>query len=220
MITRDGADKDLINDEQQRREEVITACRHLSAMGLSPGSSGNISVRWGAGLLVTPTGSSLHRVLPEELVLVSLDADGPRPGTASPSKEVPLHRAVYARRPDTQAVVHLHSPHAVAASCLPRSPNEPTLPALTPYQVMRTWPLPTAAYARPGSTALADGVANLAAEHQAILMANHGSVAAGGSLWSAVALAEEIEAAAQVSLLTRGLDPRPLTVAQVDELSD
>ena len=201
---------------QDVREQIVHACRHLTAVGLSPGSSGNISVRIDDRLLVTPTGSSLSRVTADELAVVTLD--GEVVGEPRPSKEVPLHRAVYTQRADAVAVVHLHSPYAVAASCLEVPDGEPTIPPLTPYGVMRVHDLPVAAYARPGSAARAEGVAALAGDHAVLLLANHGSVVAGTSLWGAVDLAEEVEAAARVALLLRGLPARHLTPDQVAEL--
>ncbi|MBD3781075.1 MAG: class II aldolase/adducin family protein, partial [Micrococcales bacterium] len=231
------------------REAVVAACRHLAARGLSPGGSGNVSVRVGDHLLVTPTGSSLSRVRPEDLALVPV-APGPcddaptdaTPGTTAtagtaptgtaphagtaaldgprPSKELPLHRAVYAARPDARAVVHLHSPAAVAASCLEPAALPPgtatgPLPATTPYQVMRLGDLPVAPFALPGSAELAAGVADLAGAAPVLLLANHGSVVAGTHLDAAVDLAEELEAAAQVVLLLHGVPHRRLTPAQV-----
>ncbi|QZN85500.1 class II aldolase/adducin family protein [Cellulomonas sp. C5510] len=209
------------------REAVVAACRHLAARGLSPGGSGNVSVRVGDDLLVTPTGSSLSRVRPEDLALVPV-ADAPGGGTVTgggprPSKELPLHRAVYAARPDARAVVHLHSPAAVAASCLdpaalpPEAATGP-LPATTPYQVMRLGDLPVAPFALPGSTELAAGVADRAGTAPVLLLANHGSVVAGTHLDAAVDLAEELEAAAQVVLLLHGVPHRRLTPAQVAAL--
>lgn len=229
------------------REAVVAACRHLAARGLSPGGSGNVSVRVGDDLLVTPTGSSLSRVRPEDLALVPV-ADVPRdeapagatPGSAAstgtarvagsadvggprPSKELPLHRAVYAARPDARAVVHLHSPAAVAASCLdpaalPADAATGPLPATTPYQVMRLGDLPVAPFALPGSAELAAGVAALAGGAPVLLLANHGSVVAGTHLDAAVDLAEELEAAARVVLLLHGVPHRRLTPAQVATL--
>lgn len=204
-----------LHDLQDARDALVAAARHLAAAGLSPGSSGNLSIRVKDVLLVTPTGSSLARVLPEHLAVVRPD------GTVvsgHPSKEVPLHVAVHQRRPGTRAVVHLHSPHAVAVSCLATEAERPTLPALTPYQVMRVGDLPVAPYARPGSPGLAAGVAALIDRHAAVLMANHGLVVVGAGLDGAVDLAEEVETAARVALLVRGQPVRPLTHQQVDEL--
>ncbi|GIG35875.1 class II aldolase/adducin family protein [Cellulomonas pakistanensis] len=209
------------------REALVAACRHLADRGLSPGGSGNVSVRSGSRLLITPTGSSLSRVEPADLAVVPVDPAAPPAGDPGgrpvPSKELPLHRAVYAARPSATAVVHLHSPAAVAASCLePAAPPRETatgpLPAVTPYQVMRLGDLPVAPYALPGSAELATGVAALAADAPALLLANHGSVVAGVHLAGALDLAEELEAAAQVVLLLAGVPHRRLTAAQVAAL--
>jgi ribulose-5-phosphate 4-epimerase/fuculose-1-phosphate aldolase len=208
------------------RDALVAACRHLADRGLSPGGSGNVSIRYGAWLLVTPTGSSMSRVEPRELAAVPLDPAAPVPDDPSlprPSKELPLHRAVYAARPDAVAVVHLHSPAAVAASCLepaalpPETATGP-LPATTPYQVMRLGHLPVAPFALPGSAELARGAGALAADAPALLLANHGSLVAGPHLPGAVDLAEELEAAAQVVLMLAGVPHRRLTAAQVAAL--
>jgi ribulose-5-phosphate 4-epimerase/fuculose-1-phosphate aldolase len=208
------------------RDAVVAACRHLASRGLSPGGSGNVSVRYGGWLLITPTGSSLSRVSARELAAVPVDPGAPLrddPSDPRPSKELPLHRAVYAARPDAVAVVHLHSPAAVAASCLepaalPRETATGPLPATTPYQVMRLGDLPVAPFALPGTAELADGVAALAGSAPALLLANHGSVVAGAHLDAAVDLAEELEAAAQVVLLLQGVPHRRLTAAEVAAL--
>lgn len=199
-MTHDPADDDV-------RTALIAACRHLSAAGLSPGSSGNVSVLAGDHVLITPTGSSLARVAAGDLAVVHRDGtvvDG------RPSKELPLHRAVYTGRREARAVVHLHSPYAVAAACRDVPPGQPALPPLTPYGVMRLGDLPIAPYAAPGSTDLADGVAVLAGAHAALLIAHHGSIAAGASLDAACELAEEVEAAAQVTFLLHGHPHTPL----------
>jgi len=228
-VTGDGTDAML----DAAREALVAACRHLAARGLSPGGSGNLSVRVGDALLITPTGSSLSRVTTRDLAVAPVDpgaatAAGPgapveRSAGPVPSKELPLHRAVYAARPDAVAVVHLHSPAAVAASCLepaalPRETATGPLPAVTPYQVMRLGDLPVAPFALPGSAALAEGVAALAADAPAMLLANHGSLVAGAHLPAALDLAEELEAAAQVVLLLAGVPHRRLTAAQVAAL--
>lgn len=201
--------------EAAARDAVVLAARHLSSAGLAPGSSGSLSVRLEDRVLVTPAGSSLSRVRPEDLAVVALTG---AVISGQPSAEANLHRAVYGKRPDAAAVVHLHSPYAVAAACLDVRTSRPSLPFLTPYQVTRVGDLPMAPYGRPGSGALALGVGALAAENAAMLMRNHGSLVAATSLDAAVDLAEEVEAAARVALLVRGLPARPLTSEQVAEL--
>ncbi|WP_202866157.1 class II aldolase/adducin family protein [Kribbella turkmenica] len=205
------------NPLAELRERVVEACRHLAGAGLSPGSSGNVSVRVGDQVLITPTGSALRRVRADDLAQV--DAGSPVGNRPRPSKELPVHLAVYRQRPQATAVVHLHSPYATACACLPPDGRGlAQLPPLTPYRVMRLGDVPLAPYAKPGSSALGDGVEKLAAKHHVILLANHGSVVAGESLDSAVELSEELETAAQLTLLLRAQPAVHLTPAQTATL--
>jgi 3-dehydro-4-phosphotetronate decarboxylase len=203
------------------REELIATCRRLSSAGLSPGGSGNVSARSGSTVLITPTGSTLARVQPDELAACELRPDGgvvpAAPGPA-PSKELPLHLAVYSEAPDAAAVVHLHSAAATALACLPPEQGMAALPAYTPYRVMRLGRIPVAAYARPGSAGLAEGVRAVARTAPVLLLASHGPVTWAGSLAAAADLAEELENAAQVAFLLRGSTAAPLAPEQVDEL--
>jgi ribulose-5-phosphate 4-epimerase/fuculose-1-phosphate aldolase len=194
------------------RRAVVRAARRLADRGLSPGSSGNLSVRIGDELVITPTGIGLSDVEAGDLAVAPVGAGDPTEGR--PSKELPLHRAVYARRPDAGAVVHLHAPWSTALSCLPASFR----PWLTPYQVTKVGPLPLVPYALPGSAELAAGVAGVAGDAACLLLANHGSIAAGSSLAAAVDNAEELEAAARLALTLRDLPFTELTAGQVGEL--
>ncbi|BDZ45690.1 class II aldolase/adducin family protein [Naasia aerilata] len=190
-------------------DALIRAARHLAARGLSPGSSGNLSVRMGDRMLITPTGSSLSRVESKDLAEVPLGDGSATHG--SPSKEYPLHLAVYRQRPGANAVVHLHSPYATAIACLPPDGGLAPLPPLTPYRLMRLGDVPVAPFAAPGSRALADGVESRAKDSPVILLAQHGSVVAGDTVDSAVDLAEELETAAQLTLLLADRAPRLLS---------
>lgn len=101
------------------RDAIVAAARRLADRGLSPGSSGNISVLVGDELTITPTGIGFSDVVAADLAQAPVSSG---PATSGrPSKELPLHRAVYAQRPDAVAVVHLHAPWSVALSCLPAS---------------------------------------------------------------------------------------------------
>ena len=198
------------------RDEIVETGRTLSAHGLSPGTSGNLSVRVPNGFLMTPTNASLGSLDPAALSL--LDEDGNHVDGDPPTKEVWLHLAVYAERPDAQAIVHLHSTHAVAVSCLDGLDEDDVLPPLTPYYVMRVGRLPLVPYGRPGDASLAGVVRERARRSHALLLANHGPIVAGASLAQAAAAAEEIEETAKLLLLTHGLQTRLLTPQQVDEL--
>lgn len=131
------------------RTELAAAGARLAALGLSPGSSGNLSVRIDDHILITPTGADLAHVDPDGLSVLAPDGthlDGPRP-----SKEFPLHSAFYRRDPATRAVVHLHARHATAVSCLDPWSARSAVPPLTPYFVMRVGQTPSSRTRRPAT---------------------------------------------------------------------
>jgi ribulose-5-phosphate 4-epimerase/fuculose-1-phosphate aldolase len=198
------------------RQEIAETGRSLFARGLSPGTSGNLSARVDGGFLTTPTNSSLGSLDPDRLS--RLDADGHHIDGDPPTKEVWLHMAMYAERPEAQAIVHLHSSHAVAVACLDGVDEDDVLPPLTPYYVLRVGRLPLVPYGRPGDASLSVAVRERARESHALLLANHGPIVAAPTLAQAAAAAEEIEETAKLMLLTHGLKTRLLTPQQLDEL--
>jgi len=202
--------------EATLREQICRLGRSLFERGLTPGSSGNISVRCGDGWLVTPTNASLGFLDPARLAL--LDADGRLISGDPPTKEVPLHAALYQTRGAAGAVVHLHSTHAVAVSMLPEIDPRAALPPSTPYYLMRCGQTALLPYYRPGDPAVADAIKGLAGRYASVLLANHGPVVAGDTLEAAVFAMEELEETAKLYLLLRGLNPRHLSPQQVADL--
>ncbi|HEX5454666.1 MAG TPA: 3-oxo-tetronate 4-phosphate decarboxylase [Stellaceae bacterium] len=204
-------------NESQVRDEICRIGASIFARGLTAGSSGNISVRLDDGWLMTPTNASLGRLDPARL---SKLADGGRlVGGDPPTKESFLHRVMYEEQTGAGAVVHLHSTHSVAVSCLAEIDPADVLPPITAYYVMRVGHLPLVPYFRPGDLALAEAVRGFAGRHHAVLLANHGPVVAGVSLDAAVNAIEELEETAKLYLLLRGAKTRYLTMEQVRELS-
>lgn len=203
-------------DETKARDLLVDRGRSLYERRYAHGSSGNLSVRAGDGILITPTGSSLGRLDPARISRV--DAAGRHVDGDPPSKEAFLHLAMYAERPQSHAIVHLHCTCAVAISCLVHEDTRNVLPPLTAYHVMRVGPLPLIPYFRPGDRALAEAVRREAREHKAVLLANHGPVVAGKSLDEAVDAAEELEATAQLALLLEGRRTAPLDAAKIADL--
>jgi ribulose-5-phosphate 4-epimerase/fuculose-1-phosphate aldolase len=201
--------------ESQLREQLCAIGRSLYDRGLTPGSSGNISVRTDDGWLMTPTGSSLGELDPAHLS--RLDARAKLVSGDAPTKESFLHLAMYERR-DCRAVVHLHSTYSVAVSCLADLDPKNVLPPITAYYVMRIGRLPLVPYFHPGDRALAEAVGELADKHHAVLLANHGPVVAGRSLSAAVHAIEELEETAKLFLILRGHKIRVLAPEQVTEL--
>jgi len=206
----------MTSTEDWLRESLCDLGRSLFDRGLTAGSSGNLSVRVDDGWLVTPTDASLGRLDPGRLARI--DRDGAAVAGDPPSKEVPLHLAVYRARPTAGAVVHLHSHWSVAATVLSDIDPINVLPPLTAYQVMKVGRVPLVPYHRPGDPNLATAIEALASAHAAVLLAHHGPVVAGCTLEDAVNAAEELEAAARLFVTLRGIPVRELTEPQVEEL--
>jgi len=203
--------------ERKLREQICMVGTSLFERGFTHGSTGNISVRLpDGGWLMTPTGSSLGTLDGDRLS--TLDPDGSLIAGEKPTKEAFLHTTMYARRPDAGAVVHLHSTHSVAVSCLEGIDPDDVLPPITAYYVMRIGRLPLAPYFPPGDPALAEAVGKLAGKHHAILLANHGPVVAGSSLAAATDAIEELEETARLFLILRNERIRSLTPEQLAEL--
>jgi 3-dehydro-4-phosphotetronate decarboxylase len=210
--------KDAKMTETRVREEICRLGRSLFERGLTPGSSGNISVKLDdGGWLVTPTNASLGSLDPGRLA--RLDADGRLISGDAPTKEVPLHTALYQTRGDARAVVHLHSTHSVALTMLPEIDPRSALPPMTPYYLMKCGLTALVPYYRPGDPAVAEAIKGLAGKYTSVLLANHGPVVSGDTLEAAVFAIEELEETAKLYLLLRGLNPRYLTPAQVADLT-
>ena len=204
------------NFDDEVRTQMVQLGAALYDRGLTPGRTGNLSVRVGDEIMITPTNACLGRLDPERLAVTSMD--GEHLGGDRPSKELVLHQALYRHHPTSTAVAHLHSTSAVAVSCLPDLPPNDALPPITPYFVMRVGRLPLIHYAPPGSAELAEQVSRAAERSRSVLMRNHGSLAAAPSLESAVDAVEEIEETARLYLLLESRSPAYLGEEAVAEL--
>ena len=203
--------------ESKLREDITRFGRSLFERGLTPGSSGNISVRLDdGGWLVTPTNASLGFLDPARIS--RLDANGALVAGDAPTKEIPLHTALYETRGNARAIVHLHSTHSVAVSMLPDIDPRAMLPPMTAYYLMRVGATALVPYYRPGDPAVADAIRGLAGKYSSVVLANHGPVVAGETLEAAVFATEELEETAKLYLLLRNLNPRYLTKQQVKDL--
>ncbi|HRY26074.1 MAG: aldolase [Geminicoccaceae bacterium] len=202
--------------ESRLRESICRFGQSIFERGLTFGSSGNISVRLDDGWLMTPTGATLGTLDPARIS--RLDADGRHVSGDQPTKETFLHLGMYANRVGARAVVHLHSTHSVAVSCLADIDPADVIPPITAYYVMRVGTLPLVPYYRPGDPALGPAVEKLAGRHHAVLLANHGPVVAGTSLENAVFATEELEETAKLWLMLRHEKIRALTPEQVADL--
>ena len=177
--------------------------------GYTHGTSGNISVLLDDGsMIVTPTNASLGNLDPADLCIV--DAAGRVALGPAPTKELPLHSALYRTRGAARAIVHLHSTHSVAASMLPDLDPADVFPPLTPYYLMKVGRTVLLPYFRPGDPRIAQAIDALQGQYSSILLANHGPVVSGLSLGEAVAAIEELEQTAKLYLLVGHRQPTML----------
>ena len=204
-------------NENQLREQMAELGKSLYDRGLAHGSAGNISVKLLDGYLLTPTNSCLGRLDPARIS--RLDGNGKLVSGDAPSKEAFLHLGMYQERANSTAVVHLHSLHAVAVSCLANLNAADVFPPITAYAVMQVGQLALVPYFAPGDMALAEAVRKVAGKHHAVLLANHGPVVAGTSLAAAVYAIEELEQTARLMLLLQGHPTRLLTAEQIADLN-
>jgi ribulose-5-phosphate 4-epimerase/fuculose-1-phosphate aldolase len=206
-----------MSEDARLAEAICRFGRSLFERGLTPGSSGNISVRLEDGSwIATPTNASLGFLDPARLS--RLDASGKLVSGDPPTKEIPLHAALYASRPDDRAIVHLHSTHGVAVSMLPGLDAQDVLPPLTAYYLMRVGRTALVPYFRPGDPAVTEAIEALGGRFACVLLANHGPILAARDLDAAVYGIEEFEETAKLFLMVRALNPRLLTGEQIRDL--
>lgn len=206
-----------MNDEERAaREEMVKLCKSLFDRGFSVGTAGNVSARLTDGILMTPTNVRLGDLDPDRIA--KIDTNGDHIAGDRPTKEVFLHQAFYDTRPDAGAVVHLHSTWATALSCLSDTDSRDCIPPLTPYVVMRVGRVAMIPYAKPGDPETGNLIRALDGRYAAVLLANHGPVVSGKTLFSAVAAAEELEETAKLLIALRGMKTNLLTPAQVEDL--
>jgi len=200
-------------------EDIVELGASFFRRGLTFGRTGNLSAVDADGTIVmTPTGVSLERLRADALSRVTKEGehvDGP-----PPTKEAFLHLALYRARPGAGAVVHTHSTHSVAVSCLRDIDSRNALPVLTAYYAMRVGRLPLLPYFAPGDQSLAATAESVAVEHHALLLANHGPIVAGKDLAGAADALEEIEETAKLFLLLRGQAVNPVSDEEARRLSD
>lgn len=203
--------------EQLLRDDLVKWGKSLFERGLTAGSSGNMSVRLDDGYLFTPTNSCIGFLEADHLA--KLDLSGKHVSGDAPTKELPLHFGFYDQRPTARAVVHLHSTYATALSCLSDIDSKDAIPPITPYVVMRVGQVPVVPYTRPGSSDVKPLIDTLASSHSAVLLENHGPVVAGASLGAAVFAIEELEEAAKLAIILRGMKVRHLAPMAIADLN-
>jgi L-fuculose-phosphate aldolase len=194
---------------RSEREEIVAFARRLESDGLAVGTSGNLSVRAGEHVAITPSAVAYDSLTPEAVCVVTLDG-APVEAEAKPSTELPMHLAVYRRR-DDPAVVHTHPPFATGLSTVLDE-----LPAVHYLIAMLGGPVRVAPYLTPGSAELADAVVSALEDRFGALLQNHGAISVGSSLAEAYSRARTLEWLCEVYHRARLVGtPRILTDAEL-----
>lgn len=200
------------SNEVQIRRLMVEASLRMEPLGLSHGTSGNISVRNDDKLLITPSGVPYDKISPGDIV--SMDFDGKWQGELAPSSEWRFHLAILKSRHDVNAVVHGHPLYATSlAICGREIPAVHYMIAAAGGDTIRC-----ANYATFGTQALSDNVLDAMRQRNCCLIANHGMIATGANLERAIRLASELENLAHqyVISLTVG-KPRILSAGEIEK---
>ena len=173
--------------EAATRRAVVEACRGMNALGLNQGTSGNISVRWGDGLLITPSGLPYAEMSAEDVVLLRMDGSYDHP--LVPSSEWRFHRDIMRERPEVGAIVHAHPTYCTAfAMCRMEIPAAHYMIAASGGPTVRC-----GAYASYGTPELSEAALDALRDRTCCLLANHGMIATGPDIGKALWLAVELE---------------------------
>ncbi|WP_030947940.1 class II aldolase/adducin family protein [Streptomyces sp. NRRL S-646] len=197
-------------------EALVATARRTVADGLVVGTSGNVSVRVGDIVLVTPSGVPYDRLTPEDVTGVGLDGRQVL-GTLVPTSELPMHLAVH-RTTDARAVVHTHAVHATAVSTL-----VPELPTIHYMSAALGGPVRVAPYATYGSEELAENMLRALADRTACLLQNHGTMAYGTTLDQAYDRTAQLEWMCRLWLTASsvpGMSPTLLSREQLAEVGE
>ena len=202
--------------ESIHRKQLARFGKWLYRLGFVPGTAGNLSVRLSHDyILATPTAMSKGLLKAADMVVV--DMEGRRVGESrNVTSEIGMHLAIYRKRPDVQAVVHAHPPIATGFASCGLSLEEPLCSEI----VMALGSIPLAPYATTGTDDVASSIEPLIADHDAVLLANHGVVTAGDTLLNAFMRMETVEHFAHICLVARQLGcARPLSSDHLKQLA-
>lgn len=202
--------------ENQARQDIIDACLSMNATGLNQGTSGNVSIRVGGRMLITPSAVPYDQMTPEMLAAIDLTGDmaGAWDGPRKPSTEWRFHWQLLKSRADINAIVHAHPTYCTAFAML-RQP----IPA-SHYMVAAFGgaDVRCAGYDTFGTAKLADLAVEAMTDRFACLLANHGMIAGGESIAQAMWRAEELETLARQYCIAKSVgNPVILTDAQIDK---
>ena len=195
--------------------EVLKTALMIEKKGLVKGSWGNVSVRQGNKMWITPSGIPYSELKENDIVEIDLNTEEKLKGDKKPSSEMKLHRLIYLEFSEINAVVHTHSVYASAFAA-----SETEIPCYIEDQAQIIGGrIPVAEYALPGTEELAQNAVKVLKEKEvfATLLANHGVVAIGRNLKEALMAAEIVEKAAQIAFIinSQNLQAQELSMEEI-----
>ncbi len=206
---------DDMKPESEHRKDIVEVCRRIHSKGWISSTDGNVSVRLGSDrILITPTG--IHKGYMKQSDLVVVDIEGnPKRGASKPTSEITLHLTCYRQRPEIGAVIHAHPTMSVAFSLA----GIRLAKCLLPEVVFTLGSIPTADYAPPATSEVANSIMKYIADYDAIILERHGSLTVGGDVYTAYNTLERMEHVAEITYHARQLGAvEPLTRDQIDRL--
>lgn len=198
---------------QSEREQVADTCRRMRRAGLVVGTAGNVSVRRGELVAISPSGVDYDQMRAEHVGVHGLDGTAVQ-AVLAPSSELPLHLAVYTRT-DAQAITHNHARASTALGLV----IEGEVPTSHYYSAMFGGPIRVAPYATFGTAELAEHVAAALVDRSGALMSNHGALTTGADLAKAYSLLEYLEYLCEIHLVALSTG-RPVKLLDADQLAD
>ncbi len=187
-----------MHSESEIKDQIVEIGRRLYANKFIAAADGNISARVGEFLYFTPTGMCKGFLQPEDIVKTDL-AGNKVEGIRNPSSEALMHLEIYRLRPDVDAVVHAHPPHATGYAVAGMALDK----ALLPEVILTMGCIPLAEYSTPTTGEVARAIRALIPHHDALLLSNHGAVTYGRDIESAYFKMETLEHFARISIVAK-----------------
>lgn len=182
---------------EKKLKDAVWTAHSLFERGKTSGSSANMSFRHNSQIYISASGSCFGTMKEEDFAVISMD--GALLSEKKPSKELPLHLALYEKSPDIGAVIHTHSTYSVLWSFVPADTEQDCIPSHTPYLKMKLGTVGLVPYEKPGSEALFSAFRERAAASDGYLLKNHGPVVPGKNIMDAFYCLEELEESARIA---------------------
>jgi len=189
---------------QEEKKHLVEICCEIAHKRMVTGSGGNVSMKVGNIILITPSGFALGSLKNQDISELKLD--GECIGGQKPSKETPFHLAIYNEIPEIKAIIHTHSFYSICVGLIAQSNFHDIIPPYTPSFVMKVGRVPMVPFKIPGSYELSQAITATFLENRskALLLQNHGLVTVDNNLRDALNIAEEVEESSKYHIVLEG----------------